>query len=141
MLPILGNFGKKMCFESPAYTNVPYELAPLSETDEQNLVEMLAEVLNTSFMMDLAVDNCTSRENSVLDEETIDSSLLGKRFVLVGTSHATRLDCVMEDMDAVVIDLSVPGWRPTADNVAIAIHELNAVLIEDFRGETIIIHI
>jgi hypothetical protein len=140
MLPVLGNFGKKTCFESPEYANVPRELHALSENDERNLVEMLAETLNNSFMTDLAVEICTSRDNGTMYEESMDSSLLGKRFVVVGASHATRLACVMEDLGAVVIDLSVPGWRPTADNVASAIRELNAVLAEDYSGETIVIY-
>jgi hypothetical protein len=42
-------------------------------------------------------------------------------------------------MGAVVIDLSIPGWRATPDTVTTAISDLNAVLDEEFSGETILI--
>jgi hypothetical protein len=139
MLPVLGPYVKKVCFESPKYISVPLTLDPINEGDEKNLVEMLAQVLNQLFMTDLALEICTARENALFDGDGTDSSLLGKRFILIGASHAMRLALAMEDMGAVVIDLSIPGWRSTPDTVTAAISDLNAVLDEEFSGETILI--
>jgi hypothetical protein len=86
---------------------VPLNLEPITEVDEKNLVEMLAQVLNQLFMTDLALEICTARENALFEGDGTDSALLGKRFILIRASHSMRLALAREDMGAVVIDLSV----------------------------------
>jgi hypothetical protein len=115
MLSSLKRFGEKICFESPNYVAVPNRLDALSAVDEKNVVELLAESLNKTFMTDLALEFSADRDYVAYETET-DSTLLGKRLIVIGASHATRLACALEDAGAVVIDLSIPGWRPSAEN-------------------------
>jgi hypothetical protein len=140
MLPIMDHFGRKNCFESPAYFGLPKNTEPVSETDEKHIVEMLAQVLNSTFMTDLMLDISTVRDTVGFDGSNSDTTLSGKRFVLVGGSHTARLACALEDSGAMVIDLSVPGWKATSENVTLAISELSSVLEEEFSGETFVIH-
>jgi hypothetical protein len=138
MLPSLKRFGEKICFESPKYVAVPTHLDALSVVDEKNVVDLLAETLNKTFMTDLALDFSADREN-VADVSMAESTLLGKRLIVIGASHATRLACALEDAGAIVIDLSIPGWRPSAESVQRMIVQLSGVLDEEYSGETIIV--
>jgi hypothetical protein len=138
MLPILKRMGEKIYFESPKYANVPNQLNALSAVDEKN-VELLAETLNRTLMTDLALEFSADRECTA-DESEADSTLLGKRLVVIGTSHATRLACALEDAGAGVINLSVPGWWPSAESGQRMITQLNSVLDKEYSGETIIIY-
>jgi hypothetical protein len=52
----------------------------------------------------------------------------------------TRLACAFEDLGATVIDLSVPGWRATADAVEEMRGQLSTVLEENFNGETFLVY-
>jgi hypothetical protein len=140
MLPIMDHFGRKHCFESPAYFGLPKNTEPISETDEKHIVEMLAQVLNSTFMTDLALEIVTARDSVGFDGSSSESTLSGKRFVLVGASHTARLACALEDSGAMVIDLSVPGWRATSESVATVISELSSVLEEEYNGETFVIY-
>jgi hypothetical protein len=138
MLPSLKRMGEKLCFESPKYAAVPNRLDALSAVDEKNVIEMLAEHLNNIFMTDLALEFSADRD--FMYECNADSMLLGKRLVVIGASHSTRLACALEDAGAVVIDLSIPGWCPSAESVQRMITQLNSVLDEEYSGETIIIY-
>jgi hypothetical protein len=117
MLPLLDYSDKKMCFESIGYADVPQKLEPISEADEKNIIEMLAQELNSSFMTDLFLEVSTVRDSASGDAFCTDDALGRKRFVIIGASHASRLACALEDMGATVIDLSVPGWRADKDTV------------------------
>jgi hypothetical protein len=139
MLPTLKKPCEKVVFESPLYSNVPTHLDALSVVDEKSVVEMLAEALNSAYMTDLALEICTDREGKS-EGTDLDSALLGKRMIVVGASHATRLACALEDAGAIVIDLSVPGWRASTESVQRMISQLNGVLDEEYSGETIIIY-
>jgi hypothetical protein len=46
----------------------------------------------------------------------------------------------MEDIGAIVIDLSCPGWRITPENVSSMSHQLSTVLAEKYDGETLILY-
>jgi hypothetical protein len=69
-----------------------------------------------------------------------DSALAGKRFVIVGASHGMRIASALEEMGASIVDISVPGWRVSADSVEALKAELSSVLSEDFNGETYIVY-
>jgi hypothetical protein len=43
-------------------------------------------------------------------------------------------------MGALVVDISVPRWRISAENVEIMIWDLKSVLDEEYNGETLIIY-
>jgi hypothetical protein len=46
----------------------------------------------------------------------------------------------MEDAGALVVDISIPGWRIRAKAVEAMIGDLNAILDENFTGDTCIIY-
>jgi hypothetical protein len=81
--------------------------------------------------VDRDVDNCQ-------DEE--EDPLLGKRIIMLGASHAVRMANILEDMGAIVVDLSIPGWKITSDNVSSQVEQLTSVLAESFDGETYIVY-
>jgi hypothetical protein len=140
MLLTMQRHGEKACFKSPCYTSVPTTIEPLSEVDEKNIFEMLAQSLNANFMTDLALEVSTSRFNSDTGDMCTDSALAGKRFVIVGASHGMRIASALEEMGACIVDISVPGWRVSADSVEALKAELSSVLSEDFNGETYIVY-
>jgi hypothetical protein len=139
MLPSFERPGARNCFESPGYRALPVQLEAISVTDEKNIFEMLTQVLNSEFMTELALEINTSRDNDVQEHGT-GSALSGKRFVIIGASHATRLASAMEDAGALVVDIFVPGWRISAEAVEAMIGELSAILDEEYTGDTYIIY-
>jgi hypothetical protein len=140
-LPIFGKVVSKTTFESPTYFNVPQCIEPVPVTDEKNIMEIFIQELNTNFMTELAMECLIDREGGEHEQEQCDTrALKGKRFVLVGASHASRLACAMEDMNVNVVDLSSPGWRVSPAAVNTQCEQLARVLKEKFDGETIIIY-
>jgi hypothetical protein len=131
--------GAKSCFESPSYTGLPLRLEPVSVTDEKNIFEMFAQVMNENFMTDLALEISVCRDAVSADEEALDPAIANKRIVVVGASHGMRLASAMEEMGANIVDISVPGWKVTAEAVEAMRTELVSVLEEKYDGETIII--
>jgi hypothetical protein len=123
-------------FESPRYINIPSVIEPVNETDERNILEHLIEDLNILFHCDLA-PMCNVAHDNVPIEDDPGIVLAGKRFVLCGASHMSRLANVFEDYGALVVDLSVPGWRASATNVEEMAGQLSSVLSKDFSGETL----
>jgi hypothetical protein len=119
---------------------VPSTIEPVSEVDEKNIFEIMAQSLNANFMTDLALELSTTRFNGGTDDMCTDSALAGKRFVIVGASHGMRLASALEDMGASIVDISVPGWRVSADGVEALKTELSTILSEEFSGETYIIY-
>jgi hypothetical protein len=113
------------------------QLEAASEADERNIIDVFIQELNGMFLADLATEYSVDREQ---ETEGTGEALDGKRLVLVGLSHATRLASAYDDMELEVVDLSMPGWRASPANVATMSAELSKVLAEDFEGETIIIY-
>jgi hypothetical protein len=91
-------------------------------------------------MTDLALELSTSRDNACTGDDSSDAALAGKRFIVVGASHGMRLASALEDMGACIVDISVPGWRISADAVESMKAELASVLQEEFSGETYVIY-
>jgi hypothetical protein len=138
MLPSLKSPEKIIC-ESPWYNDVPEKVDPVSETDERNIFEQFVQELNSLYMTDLALEVSADRE--YVEDGTDQQDILhGKRIVVIGASHGTRIALALEDLGAVVVDLSCPGWRVTASSVATMCQLLSSVLTEDFDGETLIIY-
>jgi hypothetical protein len=102
-------------------------------------MENFIQEVNSKFMTDLAAECVVSREadNEYEDEAT---ALKGRRLVMVGASHSARIANALEDMGAIVVDLSIPGWRISAESVCLMVQQLNTVLAEPFEGETYIIY-
>jgi hypothetical protein len=138
MLPTLKTAEKMIC-ESPWYYDVPDVIEPVTETDERNIIEQLVQELNSLYMADLALEISVDRE-FVEDGTEQQDMLHGKRIVVIGASHGARIALALEDLGAIVVDLSCPGWRVTTSNVAAMCHQLSSVLAEDFDGETLIVY-
>jgi hypothetical protein len=60
--------------------------------------------------------------------------------IVIGASHGTRIALAMEDLGAVVVDLSCPGWWITTENVSSMCQQLSTVLAETYDGETMIVY-
>jgi hypothetical protein len=138
-LPSHTNIGKKCIYVGPAYEGIPYPIAPVSLADEQCIIEGFVEEINKLFMTELATE---LRHVRVIEasEDDFETGMRGKRFILVGSSHLARLAFALEDQEGTVVDLSVPGWRATADSMEAMLHQLKSVLHEDYGGETVIIY-
>jgi hypothetical protein len=138
MLPTMNRYGERAVYESPGYVDIPQTIDAVSEIDERSVIDQLVQELNRSFMTELAectvdrdVDNCQ-------DEE--EDPLRGKRIIMLGASHAVRMANILEDMGAIVVDLSIPGWKITSENVSSQVEQLSSVLAESFDGETYIVY-
>jgi hypothetical protein len=59
---------------------------------------------------------------------------------MVGASHTARLANVFEDMGAIVVDLSIPGWRISSEAVSSMLLSLSSALAEEFEGETVVFY-
>jgi hypothetical protein len=139
MLPVLNKYGSKACFESPGYSELPCRLDPLSVVDEKNIFEMMTEQLNDVFMTNLAVEIDVSRDSAKADN-ALETALAGKRIVVVGASHGTRIASALEELGIEIIDISVPGWKVTSEAVEAMLSELSSVLAENYSGDTIVIY-
>jgi hypothetical protein len=133
-------YAEKAIFESPCYVNVPEKIEPVHENDERCIMEQFVQELNQHFMTELAAEVCVDREAEAEEEAGEQSALHGKRVVVVGASHGARIAMAMEDIGAIVIDLSCPGWRITPENVNSMSQQLATVLAEKFDGETLILY-
>jgi hypothetical protein len=133
-------YTEKTIFESPSYVNIPVILDPVHENDERCVMEQFVQELNQHFMTELAAEVCVDREAGVDEEEGEQDVLRGKRVIVVGASHGARIAMAMEDIGAIVIDLSCPGWRITPENVNSMGQQLTSVLAEKFDGETLILY-
>jgi hypothetical protein len=138
MLPTMNKYGERAVYESPGYVDIPQKIDAVSDTDERNVIDQLVQELNRSFMTELAectvdrdVDNCQDEEEDPLH---------GKRIIMLGASHAVRMANILEDMGAIVVDLSIPGWKITSENVNSQVEQLASVLAESFDGETYIVY-
>jgi hypothetical protein len=137
MLPTLIKFREKAIFESPQYVDIPHVIEAVSEVDERNMIDQLIQELNACFMTELA--ECTvEREADYSPEHS--EAMYGKRIIMIGASHTARLANVMEDLGAMVVDLSIPAWRITSDTVSSQVQQLTSVLSEYYEGETYIIY-
>jgi hypothetical protein len=103
-------------------------------------MEQFVQELNQHFMTELAAKVCVDREAEAEEEAGEQNVLHGKRVVVVGASHGARIAMAMEDIGAIVIDLSCPGWRITPENVNSMSQQLATVLAEKFDGETLILY-
>jgi hypothetical protein len=95
--------------------------------------------INGFFMTDLAPELSVEREVALADS-TQDDVLTGQRVAVIGASHGARIALAMENLGAIVIDLSCPDWRINAANVNQLCQQLTTVLAEDYEGETMIIY-
>jgi hypothetical protein len=128
-------YAEKNIFESPSYVNVPDKIDPVHENDERWIMEQFVQELNQHFMTELAAEVCVDREAGGDEEDGEQDVLHGKRVIVVSASHGARIAMAMEDIGAIVIDLSCPGWRITPENVNSMSQQLTTVLAEKFDGE------
>jgi hypothetical protein len=138
-LPSLSFRNKKVVFAGPSYHGVPRVIEPVSPADEQCIIETFVEEMNNQFMTELATEVKCARDLDIEDPAAADA-VRGKRFIPVGSSHMARLAFALEDQDGTVIELSVPGWRATAESVDSMVAQLKSVLQEDYCGETVILY-
>jgi hypothetical protein len=120
-LPSHTNIGNKCTYVGPAYEGIPYPIPPVSTADEQCIIEAFVEEINKLFVTELATE---LRHIRVIEanEDEFETGMRGKRFILVGSSHLARLAFALEDQEGTVVDLSVPGWRATADSVDVMLN-------------------
>jgi hypothetical protein len=64
----------------------------------------------------------------------------GKRFVIVGASHAARLGSALEDLELCVVDLTSPGWKLNEQSVGDTAKQLEEILSEDTDLQTVVIY-
>jgi hypothetical protein len=126
-------------FMSPGYV-LPCSVPPCSQQAEREILEALITDLNENYMTSLATEFCTSREGQSGSCEDETDSINGTRIILVGASHASRLAGALKELGAEVADLSVPGWRVTADNVESCCELLKEELKDEWEGETIVLY-
>jgi hypothetical protein len=60
------------------YYDLPCRLEPVAETDEKNVMELLAQELNENYMTELATEINVARELGGSDEDEANTSLNGK---------------------------------------------------------------
>jgi hypothetical protein len=137
MLPTMTRYGERAIYESPGYVDIPNAIDAVSEVDERNIIDQLVQELNMGFMTELAECTVDRDVDSGQDEE---DPLCGKRLIMIGASHGVRIANILEDMGAIVVDLSIPGWRISSENVASQVQQLSSVLAENFDGETLIVY-
>ena len=85
------------------------------ETTERTIIECLIRELNQKFNVGLDTNFSTSRS---MELHSPDNSKETVDFVLVGSSHATRISAALTAAGEKVLCLASPTWRLTAENVA-----------------------
>ena len=92
-------------------------LVPISEVGERALISQLIVELNRKFDVNLDSNFSTSRDV----EPSLDSSAtesMGNDYIIVGSSHASRLAAALTQQGESVTCLASPSWRLTGENVA-----------------------
>jgi hypothetical protein len=79
------------------------------------------------------VDRCLEAYGEVFEED------LRPRVVLVGASHLRRLGKHLPDEKWNIVDLTVPGWRISATNVADMVRDLTDIMAEGTEDNTILV--
>jgi hypothetical protein len=128
MLPTLTRFGDRTIFESPYYVDIPHTIEAISTTDERNILDQLLQELNAKFNTELLVECSVNKDLDQMHDMENAGALYGKRVVMVCASHTARLANVFEDMGAIVVDLSIPGWRINTEAVSSMLLSLSSVL-------------
>jgi hypothetical protein len=65
----------------------------------------------------------------------------GKRFIVIGASHASRLANALEDLELCVVDLSLPGWKLNSDSASNTAGQLEEILAEDADLQNVIVYL
>jgi hypothetical protein len=111
------------------------------------LLTKLIEEVNNKFLADLAPlareDPGSSEGYDSDDGEIITNHAAvhkNTRFIVIGGSHAARIDGALDDLDLEVADLSSPGWTVTEANVQCATALLLEELKQNKQMKTIIIY-
>jgi hypothetical protein len=125
-------------YRSPGYHALPKSVPPCNSTDDRALIDMLIEELNATFMCNLALEYCTSRDGT---SAALDEISNGIRYIIVGASHACRIASALREAGADVADLSVLAWKLSESNVETSVALLREVLDEEWEGEIVILHI
>jgi hypothetical protein len=139
VLPVSQSRHKTKIFRSPGYSTMPIQIMPASCELEKKCIDALVADLNNVFKTDIGREYSSSRAASCFTDSDLDECKQ-PRFIICGASHGSRLANALDDADAKVADLSVPGWRPTESNVERMTEQLLEELEEPWEGTTYIVY-
>jgi hypothetical protein len=122
MLPVnLKNNRKRPFVSKPPGPVLPKTVPPFSENMEKLVVEAILTEINELF--GLGLDTSPNLDRNADPGASPDTG----RTVIVGASHMRRVAREMRDAGSEVIDLSVPGWLPTKENIAAVATKLASI--------------
>ena len=90
-------------------------MVPADEPTERQIIECLISELNQKFNVGLDTNFSTNRS---VDPHCPDNIKETVDFVLVGSSHASRISAALSAVGEKVLCLASPSWRLSAENVA-----------------------
>jgi hypothetical protein len=141
VLPVSQSGHKTGIFMSPGYKLISNQIMPISYENEKKCIDALIFGLKPVFNTDITIsmEYSSSRAASCLSDSDQGEEKI-PCFIICGSSHGSCIANALDDADAKVADLSVPGWRPTESNVALMTEQLLEELEEPWDGPTYIVY-
>ena len=91
-------------------------IVPLDEARERDIMSSLIKELNSKFNTGLDLNFSTSRETAG-SSDNLATLPPPEKFILIGSSHLTRLTAALKGLGETVYSLASPQWRLTDENV------------------------
>ena len=133
-LPVSTTSYDKKTWESSGWADLSNGAQPMDSSTEVQLMKSIISELNTKFPVYLdPIPSCCRDAAPAMEPAAAPSHI-----VLVGASHALRLETSLNALGITTTVISTPSWRPTVTAVEKACTELTAALA-DLHGEVLIV--
>jgi hypothetical protein len=117
---------------------LPNVILPVPHDVQTEIITTLIGELNEKFSTELA--SPVSQEDLDMPFDYVEACA-GKRFIIIGASHASRLANALEDLELCVVDLSSPGWKLNSDSASNTAGQLEEILAEDNELQNVIVYL
>ena len=134
-LPVSASSYEKKTWESSGWADLSNGAQPLDGTGELRLLSSMIAELNSKFPVYLDPIPDISRDVPGPAPAKPEPK---SKFILIGASHASRLESCLAALGHSTVHISTPSWRPTASAVDRASTELMSALA-DLKGEDVVI--
>jgi hypothetical protein len=125
-LPVSLTSFEKVTYLSNGWDDLPCTVAPISASQEKDILDFLMGDLNDDFCFDLCTNVTVSREGS----QPRQSSRM-RKIVIIGASFASRLADALEELGEATTLIKMPSWMPNTLTISTAMEELEKLTLDN----------
>jgi hypothetical protein len=125
-LPVSLTSYEKVTYISNGWDDLPCTVAPISASQEKDILDSLMGDLNENFCFELCTNVTVSRDGS-LPKQT--SRM--RKIVLIGASLASRLADALDELGEDTVLIKMPSWMPNAQTISTAMVELEKLTLDN----------